>query len=208
MTRAQEQRNPQPQPTQTGRTDDYPAWCDPTRCTVDPARQTDGYRSDLGGEHRSAPVPVRLTSAVLLPVRDGTAWLSEADVRASGRDDAAPSATVPADRPAVPAASAPRAPAPGGTGHPSGPAVPVDVRTVADLIPAARAARATLAETGLSLSRDHLADVMRDAGHGVSNERVSFLLKILKAEQEVTTIGAGTVAPPPRAPEPLSEVVA
>jgi hypothetical protein len=78
MTCAQEQRNPKPQPTQTGRTDDHPAWCDPTRCTADPARQTDGYRSDLGGEHRSVPVPVRLTSAVLLPVRDGTAWLSEA----------------------------------------------------------------------------------------------------------------------------------
>ena len=78
MTRAQEQRNPQPQPAQAGRTDDHPAWCDPTRCTTEPASQTDGYRADLGGEHRSAPVPVRLTSAVLLPVRDGTAWLSEA----------------------------------------------------------------------------------------------------------------------------------
>ena len=78
MTRAQEQRNPQPQPTQTGRTYRHPAWCDPTRCTADPARQTDGYRSDRAGEHQSAPVPVRLTSAVLLPVRDGTAWLSQA----------------------------------------------------------------------------------------------------------------------------------
>jgi hypothetical protein len=78
MTRAQEHLNLQPQPTQTGRTARHPAWCDLTRCTADPASQTDGYRSDLGGEHQSAPVPVRLTSAVLLPVRDGTAWLSEA----------------------------------------------------------------------------------------------------------------------------------
>jgi hypothetical protein len=78
MTRAQEQRNLQPQPTQTGRTVRHPAWCDPIRCTADPASQTDGYRADLGGEHRSAPVPVRLTSAVLLPVRDGTAWLTSA----------------------------------------------------------------------------------------------------------------------------------
>jgi hypothetical protein len=78
MTPAQEQRNPQPQPTQTSRADDHPAWCDPTRCTADPGSQTDGYRSGVGREHRSAPVPVRLASAVLLPVRDGTAWLSEA----------------------------------------------------------------------------------------------------------------------------------
>jgi hypothetical protein len=116
-------------------------------------------------------------------------------VRASGRDDAAPSATVPADRPADPAASAPPAPAPGGPGHPGGLVAPADVRTVAHLIPAARAARATLAETGLSMSRDHLADVMRDAGHGVSNGRASLLLKILKAEQDMTTIGPTTAAP-------------
>ena len=78
MTRAQEPLNPHPQPPQTGRADDHPAWCDPTRCTADPASQTDGYRSDLGGEHQSAPIPVSLATAVLLPVRDGTAWLSEA----------------------------------------------------------------------------------------------------------------------------------
>ena len=78
MTRTQEHPNPQPQPTQTGRTARHPAWCDPTRCTANPASQTDGYRSDIGGEHQSAPMPVRLTTAVLLPVRDGTAWLSQA----------------------------------------------------------------------------------------------------------------------------------
>src|SRR5690348_797754 len=77
MPRAQEQRNPQPQLTQTVRIDVHPAWCDPTRCTADPAHQIDGYRSDRAWEHQSAPVPVRLTSAVLLPVRDGTAWLSQ-----------------------------------------------------------------------------------------------------------------------------------
>jgi ribosomal protein L12E/L44/L45/RPP1/RPP2 len=82
------------------------------------------------------------------------------------------------------------------------------VRTVAHLIPAARAARAALAETGLSLSRDHLADVMRDAGYGVSNERASLLLKVLKAEQDMTTIDPATVATSRRAPESLPEVVA
>lgn len=78
MTGAHEQRNPQPQPTLSGRIGDHPAWCDPTRCIADPGRQIDGYQSERTGEHQSAPVPVRLTSAVLLPVRDGTAWLSQA----------------------------------------------------------------------------------------------------------------------------------
>ncbi|GIE99470.1 hypothetical protein Ari01nite_69350 [Paractinoplanes rishiriensis] len=125
-------------------------------------------------------------------------------VRRSGRDDAAPSATVPADR----SADTPTTTAPGGSGHPGGPAAPIDVRTVAHLIPAARAARATLAETGLSLSRDHLADVMRDEGHGVSNERASLLLKMLKAEQDVTAIEPGTIPPRSQEPETLTEVVA
>jgi len=75
-------------------------------------------------------------------------------------------------------------------------------------VPAARAARATLAADGRSLSRDNLADAMRDDGHGVSNERASLLLKILKAEQDVTTIGPATVRPRLQEPEPLSEVVA
>lgn len=128
-------------------------------------------------------------------------------VRASGRDDAPPSATVPADRPADPTADPVTPPARGGTGQPGGPAAPADVRTVAHLIPAARAARAALTETGLSLSRDHLADVMRDEGHGVSNERACLLLKILKAEQDVTAIGT-VVRVRPQEPEPLSDVVA
>ncbi|MDW5324261.1 DUF2637 domain-containing protein [Plantactinospora sp. KLBMP9567] len=65
---------------------------------------------------------------------------------------------------------------------------PVDVRPVAHLLPAARAARAMLATKGRSLSRDALADVMRDDGHGVSNERASLLLKILRAEQETAPL--------------------
>jgi hypothetical protein len=109
-------------------------------------------------------------------------------VRNGGRDDAAPSATVPADPPADPTADTPTPPATGDTGHPGGPVAPADVRTVAHLIPAARAARAALAETGLSLSRDHLADAMRDDGHAVSNARASLLLKIIKAERGVTAI--------------------
>ena len=78
MTRTQVHPGPQPQPTQPGRTDRHPAWCDPTRCTAKPDSQTGGYRANAGGEHLSVPVPVNLTTAVLLPVRDGTAWLSQA----------------------------------------------------------------------------------------------------------------------------------
>ena len=128
-------------------------------------------------------------------------------VRRGGRDDAAPSATVPTERPVGPAADTATPPAPGGAEHPGGPAAPVDVRIVAHLIAAARAARVTLAETGLSLSRDHLADVMRDEGHGVSNERASLLLKILKAEQDVSTIKPAS-RKHPQEPAPFSETVA
>ncbi|MFY1673165.1 DUF2637 domain-containing protein [Plantactinospora sp. WMMB334] len=67
--------------------------------------------------------------------------------------------------------------------------VTVEVRSVAHLIPAARAARAALTKSGRSLSRDALADVMRDDGHGVSNARASLLLKVLKAE-ESSCLGA------------------
>lgn len=97
------------------------------------------------------------------------------------------------------------------SGRTSGPAsapVPVDARTVAHLLPAARAAGAALAATGRSLSRDRLAEAMRDDGHGVSNERASLLLKILKAEQDVATISAESAPPRPEEPDPLSEVVA
>ena len=143
-------------------------------------------------------------------------------VRQTGRDDAAPSGTVPgertnapvpsatgqADQPAEATASTPGDAAPRETGDPGDRATPVDIRTVAHLIPAARAARATLANDGRSLSRDNLADAMRNDGHGVSNERVSFLLKILKAEQDVTTIGPASVRTRPKESDSLSDVVA
>jgi hypothetical protein len=87
-------------------------------------------------------------------------------------------------------------------------APPLDIRTVAHLIPAARAARATLASDGRSLSRDNLANAIRGGGHGVSNERASLLLKILKAEQDVPAIGPAAVRPGPDGLDPLSEVVA
>jgi hypothetical protein len=58
--------------------------------------------------------------------------------------------------------------------------VPVDIRAVADLIPAAQAARAALTAGGRSLSRDALADRMRQDGWALSNARASLLLKIFK----------------------------
>ena len=77
MIRTQEHTDPQPQPNPTGRAGRHPAWCDRTRCTADPASQADGYRPGDRGEHQSAPIPLNLTTT-MLPVRDGTAWLSEA----------------------------------------------------------------------------------------------------------------------------------
>jgi hypothetical protein len=66
----------------------------------------------------------------------------------------------------------------------------VDLSDVAHLIPAARAARAALSASGRTLSRDRLADRMREDGRGVSNARASLLLRVLKAEQHVTPIEA------------------
>jgi hypothetical protein len=76
------------------------------------------------------------------------------------------------------------------------------VRDVADLIPAARSARAALAAKGRRLSRDALADRIREDGHGVSNARAGLLVKILKAEDTVSTLGpvestGGEAAEPP-----------
>lgn len=62
----------------TGRADQHPAWCDRSRCTANPSGQANGYRSGLGGEHRSAPVPLDLTCAMWLPGHAGEAWLTEA----------------------------------------------------------------------------------------------------------------------------------
>jgi len=67
-------------------------------------------------------------------------------------------------------------------GPASGGAAPLDIRAVADLLPAARSARVALAASGRALSREALADRMRDDGHAVSNARASLLLKILRAE--------------------------
>ena len=77
-TQQHHEPQPQPQPTQTGRADRRPAWCDRTQCTTEPASQANGYRPGVGGEHRSAPIQLNLTTATWLPVRDGTAWLSKA----------------------------------------------------------------------------------------------------------------------------------
>jgi hypothetical protein len=143
----------------------------------------------------------------------GTVPDAPGTVRQTGRDDAAPSGTVPtertntpaqsatggpADRPADTTTGAPGDAAPTRTSDRGDRAAPLDTRTVAHLIPAARAARARLASDGRSLSRDNLADAIRDDGHGVSNERASLLLKILKAEQDVTTIGPASVRPSPQ----------
>ena len=99
-----------------------------------------------------------------------------------GTDTARPSATEQGPAPGVPGAR----PTPGASAR-GGAAL--DIRDVADLIPAARAARAALAATGRRLSRDALADRMRDDGQGVSSARVSLLVKILKAEDSVTPFG-------------------
>ncbi len=110
-------------------------------------------------------------------------------VPGTGPDDQASAGTVPAERtngtgpsPAV---------ADGGTAVPNGhrdPApgasvMPVDIRAVAGLTPAARAARAALATQGRPLSRNALADRMRNDGHAVSNARASLLLRIIRADE-------------------------
>jgi len=95
------------------------------------------------------------------------------------------------DRSAVPDDQRPSAPgaAVRGTAVPNGhrdatPGAPVDIRAaVADLTPAARTARAALVAEGRPLSRDALAERMRDDGHAVSNARASLLLKILRADE-------------------------
>jgi hypothetical protein len=59
---------------------EHPSWCDPERCTADPAaRDRASYRVGHGGEHRSAPSGPDLSASIeLLPARSGTAYLSEA----------------------------------------------------------------------------------------------------------------------------------
>jgi hypothetical protein len=146
-------------------------------------------------------------------------------VHRTGRDEPAPSRAVPggrtnssspsatgtADRTAEPTTGISAGPCTSTQPAPGAPGdrpAPIDIRTVADLIPAARAARAALDLDGRSLSRDNLADAMREDGNGVSNARASLLLKILKAEKDMTTIRLDTVRPCPDELEQLSEVVA
>jgi hypothetical protein len=69
---------PQPRPAPHRCAQTHPAWCDLTRCTADPASQSHGYRPSIGGEHRSTPICLNLTTVMSLPARDGTAWLSDA----------------------------------------------------------------------------------------------------------------------------------
>jgi hypothetical protein len=80
-------------------------------------------------------------------------------------------------------------------------AVPVDIRAVANLIPAAQSARAALSADGRSLSRDALADRMRQDGRALSNARASLLLKILKAEANVTLLDPVPAVPGGRDPD-------
>jgi hypothetical protein len=56
----------------------HPAWCDLARCTADPAAIRDGSHAGVGGEHRSAPIPLNLVTAHWLPANEDTAWLTEA----------------------------------------------------------------------------------------------------------------------------------
>jgi hypothetical protein len=106
------------------------------------------------------------------------------------RDGGSSTGTVPAQRTDGTDSSATGAAgrAAGRASDPGSRAAPADLRTVAHLIPAARAARQVLASDGRSLSRDNLADALRDGGRGVSNERASLLLRILKAEGTVTPL--------------------
>jgi hypothetical protein len=55
----------------------HPSWCDPSRCTADPSTQADGYRSDVGGEHRSADVPLNIGTGSWPVPPTGVAFLTE-----------------------------------------------------------------------------------------------------------------------------------
>ncbi|MBO3737987.1 hypothetical protein [Actinoplanes flavus] len=56
----------------------HPAWCDPSRCTAEPSTQADGYRSGVGGEHRSADLPLAVRPAVWPTPDRIEAFLTEA----------------------------------------------------------------------------------------------------------------------------------
>jgi hypothetical protein len=151
----------------------------------------DDQRTAVRDDQRTSPTVPDVPGTVHRTGRDGRAPSGTVPGQGPGRADS--SATGPANRPAAGTTDAPVAPGNPGqpaTGRTGGQAAaPADIRTVAHLVPAARAARAALARDGRSLSRDNLADAMRDDGTGVSNERASLLLKVLKAEQDVRAIG-------------------
>jgi hypothetical protein len=130
-------------------------------------------------EHRTGPdgttVPGTVPGTVPTEAVPSGTTGGPGDGRASPDRDRAPTGTRHAGRPAQT----------GGGGR--GGAV-LDVRDVVDLIPAAPAAHAALTATGRRLSRDALADRMRDNGYGVSNARACFLVKILQAENGVTAL--------------------
>jgi hypothetical protein len=128
--------------------------------------------------------------------------------RRTGRDESRTSRSVLSQRrdgrgPSATGAAEPAVAAPRGVAGALG-----DVRTVAHLVPAARAARSALARAGRSLSRDNLANAMRDDGQGVSNARASLLLKTLKAEVDVPAIVPAFRRPHTDKLEPLSGPVA
>jgi hypothetical protein len=146
-------------------------------------------------DHVGSPEAVRDDQR---PSADGVAV--PGTVPGTVRDEGAPSGTVSSKRTTDdPSGTCAANPVTDPPGHrvavPGDRAVSADIQAVADLIPAAQAARAALNANGRSQSRDALADRMRQDGWALSNARASLLLKILKAEQNVTLLGpvpAGT----------------
>jgi hypothetical protein len=53
-------------------------WCDHAWCTANPPSQASGYRAGKGGEYRSAPIPLDLTTALPLRTPVGEVYLTEA----------------------------------------------------------------------------------------------------------------------------------
>lgn len=121
-------------------------------------------------------------------------------VQEAEQDDALSSVIVPARRAddngpsASDTASLPTTPASGMSSARVDRATRVDARDVAHLVSAARTASAALAKDGRSLSRDNLADRMRDDGHAVSNARAGALVRLLRAEEDARSLDRRPVA--------------
>jgi hypothetical protein len=77
-----------------GNADRHPAWCDRSRCTADRSTQAHGYRSGVGGEHRSAGVSLNLTAAGWPVPPHAVAWLSEAKLALVLSNNFAPSSCL------------------------------------------------------------------------------------------------------------------